>query len=76
MHVLLLLLQIVLNTYDFEWQKFVQPEEGKTRMKEIRVFETRKYFKQVNFGCERFVWRFYLGTISEQMSTNCKARKR
>ena len=46
MHVLLLFIQIVLNTYDLEWRKFVQLEEGKTRMKEIRVFKTRKYFKQ------------------------------
>ena len=46
MHVLLLFIQIVLNTYDLEWQKFVQLEEGKTRMKEIGVFKTRKYFKQ------------------------------
>ena len=46
MHVLLLFIQIVLNTYDLEWQKFVQLEGGKTRMKEIRVFKTRKYFKQ------------------------------
>ena len=46
MHVLLLFIRIVSNTYDLEWQKVVQLEEGKTRMKEIRVFKTRKYFKQ------------------------------
>ena len=46
MHVLLLFIQFVLNTYDLDWEKFVQLEEGKTRMKEIRVFKTRKYFKQ------------------------------
>ena len=46
MHVLLLFIQIVLNTYDLEWQKFVQLEEGRTRMKEIGVFKTRKNFKQ------------------------------
>ena len=46
MHVLLLFIQIVLNTYDLEWRKFVQIKEDKTRMKEIRVFKTKKYFKQ------------------------------
>ena len=46
MHVQLLFIQIVLNTYDFEWQKFVQLEEGKTKKKEIRVFKTRKFFQQ------------------------------
>ena len=46
MHVLLLFIQIVLNTYDLEWQKFVQLEKGKTRMKEIGVFKTRKYFEE------------------------------
>ena len=46
MHFLLLFIQIVLNTYDLEWQKFVQLEEGKTTMKKIRVFKTRNYFKQ------------------------------
>ena len=77
MHVLLLFI-IVLNTYDLEWRKFVQLEEGKTRMKEIRVFKTRKSFKQkqATFGCERLIWRIYLETTSEQMSTNFKARKR
>ena len=34
MHVLLLFIQFVLNTYDLKWQKFVQIEEGKTRMKD------------------------------------------
>ena len=78
-HVLLLFLQNDLNTYDHEWRKFVQIEEEKTRMKEIRVFKTRKHFKQnkqVTFGCELFIWPIYLETISEQMSTNCKSRKR
>ena len=45
MHVLLFFMQIALNTYDLEWQKFVQLEEGKTRLKELRVFKTRKFFK-------------------------------
>ena len=45
MQVLLLIIQIFLNTYDLEWRKFVQ-QEGKTRIKEIRVFKTRKFFKQ------------------------------
>ena len=35
-----------MNTYDLEWQKFVQLEEGKTRMKEIRVVKTRNDFKE------------------------------
>ena len=58
MHVFLLFIQIVLNTYDLQWRKFVQLEEGKTRIKEIRVFKTRKSFKQkqVTFRCERFIW--------------------
>ena len=46
MHVLLLFIQIVLNTYDLEGRKFVPIEEEKTRMKEIRAFKTRKHFKQ------------------------------
>ena len=46
MHIFLLFIQFVLNRYDLEWRKFVQLEEGKTRMEEIRVFKTRKYFKQ------------------------------
>ena len=41
LHVLLLFVGIVLNTYDLEWRKFVQLED-KTRMKEIRVLKTRK----------------------------------
>ena len=46
MHVLLLFSQTVLNTFDLEWQKFVQLEKGKTRIKEIGVFKIRKCFKQ------------------------------
>ena len=46
MHVVLLFIQIVLNTYDIEWQKFLQLEEGKPKIEEIGVFKTRKTFKQ------------------------------